>query len=104
MVGPSVDLTADATSGPGGSGTGPRQGGSGAVTPAEQPVCPGGDPRKLGLESLPLGNCTFLPWVNPNILATPCTVCSPATIVRVSDLQNFPAYPTPTGMEPSGWA
>jgi hypothetical protein len=24
--------------------------------------------------------------------------------VRVSDLQNFPAYAAPTGMEPNGWA
>ncbi|WP_158252839.1 PKD domain-containing protein [Cryobacterium sp. N21] len=36
--------------------------------------------------------------------ATPCTVCSPSTIVRVSDLQNFPAYAAATGMEPNGWA
>ncbi|MDJ0339299.1 hypothetical protein [Cryobacterium sp. PH31-O1] len=31
-------------------------------------------------------------------------MCSPDTIVRVSDLQNFPAYAAPAGMEPNGWA
>ena len=33
-----------------------------------------------------------------------CPLCSAETIVRVSDLQNFPAPIAPTGMEPNGWA
>ncbi len=35
---------------------------------------------------------------------TPCAICSAATIVTVTDLQNFPAPAAPTGMEPNGWA
>ncbi|TFD04207.1 MULTISPECIES: PKD domain-containing protein [unclassified Cryobacterium] len=42
--------------------------------------------------------------MRPQVAGTPCTVCSPSTIVRVSDLQNFPAYAAATGMEPNGWA
>ena len=33
-----------------------------------------------------------------------CPLCSAETIIRVSDLQNFPAPIAPTGMEPNGWA
>ncbi|TFD84932.1 PKD domain-containing protein [Cryobacterium serini] len=42
----------------------------------------------------------------PTIAAptTPCPNCSPSTIVRVSDLENFPAPAAPSGMEPNGWA
>ena len=46
------------------------------------------------------------PQLAPTIAAPPaaCPLCSAATIVRVSDLQNFPAPTAPTGMEPNGWA
>ncbi|TFB73080.1 hypothetical protein E3O21_18570 [Cryobacterium flavum] len=46
------------------------------------------------------------PEWQPTIAAptTPCAICSAATIVTVTDLQNFPAPAAPTGMEPNGWA
>ena len=44
----------------------------------------------------------FLPTIAAPTAA--CTLCSAETIVRVSDLQNFPAPIAPTGMEPNGWA
>jgi hypothetical protein len=46
------------------------------------------------------------PQLLPTIAAPPtaCTLCAAETIVRVSDLQNFPAPIAPTGMEPNGWA
>ncbi|TFD53142.1 hypothetical protein E3T46_04105 [Cryobacterium sp. Hh11] len=46
------------------------------------------------------------PQLLPTIAAptAACPLCSAATIVRISDLQNFPAPTAPTGMEPNGWA
>ncbi|TFB86260.1 hypothetical protein, partial [Cryobacterium luteum] len=104
--GGSVDLTAGSSSGSSGTGTSshPRRGRGGTVTTAPPRICANGDPAKPGIKTIPCGNGSFLPFATNPTPTTPCTVCSPATIVRVSDLQNFPAYPTPTGMEPSGWA
>ena len=105
VVGPGVDLTADATSGSSGSGTSqarPRRGGT--TTTAPPRVCANGDPAKPGIKTIPCGNGSFLPFATNPTPTTPCTVCSPTTIVRITDLHNFPAYPTPTAMEPAGWA
>jgi hypothetical protein len=63
------------------------------------------------IEWVPCGTGTFTilqghPEWSPSI-AEPgpaCTLCSADTVVRVSDLENFPAYPAPTAMEPNGWA
>ena len=101
-----VDLVAGYTSAHvGGKSAGKQHGsGGGSVTPALPTVCANGDPMKPGIETIPCGNGTFLPLAQHNAPAVPCAGCSPDTIVRVSDLQNFPAYPAPTGMEPNGWA
>ncbi|TFB71215.1 hypothetical protein E3O06_12650 [Cryobacterium glaciale] len=106
VVGPSVDLTADTISGSSGTGASshPRRGRGGSVTTAPPRVCANGDPAKPGIKTIPCGNGSFLPFATNPTPAAPCTVCSPDTIVRISDLQNFPAYPAPTGMEPAGWA
>ncbi|WP_146070156.1 hypothetical protein [Cryobacterium sp. Y29] len=66
-------------------------------------MCANGDPAKPGINTIPCGNGSFLPFARPNTPTTPCTVCSPSTIVSVTDLQNFPAYAAPTNMEPNGW-
>ncbi|WP_105036094.1 PKD domain-containing protein [Cryobacterium aureum] len=67
-------------------------------------MCANGDPKLPGIATIPCGNGIRLPLARPNTPAVPCAGCSPSTIVRVSDLQNFPAYAAPTGMEPNGWA
>ncbi|MDJ0350157.1 hypothetical protein [Cryobacterium sp. PH29-G1] len=103
-----VDLLAGYTTATGGVKSGGRQNGNrsgtGSDTPAAPRVCAHGDPAKPGITSIPCGNGQFLPLARNNTPATPCTVCSPDTIVRVTDLQNFPAYAAPTSMEPNGWA
>lgn len=109
VIGPGVDLTADTTTGSSGSGNSshPRRGrgGTGASgTPAAPRECANGDPAKPGIKAIPCGNGQFLPLARNPVAATPCVGCSPNTIVRVSDLQNFPAYAAPAGMEPNGWA
>ncbi len=109
VAGPGVDLTAETATGSSVRGSGKSAGkqhgsGGGSVTPALPTVCANGDPMKPGIETIPCGNGTFLPLAQHNAPAVPCAGCSPDTIVRVSDLQNFPAYPAPTGMEPNGWA
>ena len=106
VVGPGVDLSAGETSGSSGTGTSspPRRGRGGTVTTAPPRVCANGDPAKPGIKTIPCGNGSFLPFATNPTPATPCTLCSPDTIVRITDLHNFPAYPTPTGMEPDGWA
>ena len=103
--GGSVDVTADTTTGSSGTGTSshPRRGRGGTDTLAPPRVCANGDPAKPGIDTIPCGNGSFLPFARPNTPTTPCTVCSPSTIVSVSDLQNFPAYAAPTNMEPNGW-
>ena len=104
--GPGVDLSAETTTGSSGTGSTnhSRRGHAGSTVPAPPRVCANGDPAKPGIKTIPCGNGTFLPLARQNTPAVPCAGCSPATIVRVSDLQNFPAYPAPTGMEPNGWA
>ena len=103
--GGSVDVTADTTTGSSGTGISshPRRGRGGTDTLAPPRVCANGDPAKPGIDTIPCGNGSFLPFARPNTPTTPCTVCSPSTIVSVSDLQNFPAYAAPTNMEPNGW-
>lgn len=107
--GGSVDLRAEAIGGSGGTSGAPgRAGGRAGIqtpgTPAAPKECAHGDPNKPGIKTIPCGNDTFLPLARPGTATTPCTLCSPDTIVRVTDLQNFPAYPAPTTMEPGGWA
>ena len=108
VVGPSVDLVAGYTTGSTGVKSGDNKNGAGSsggsLTLTAPRVCANGDPAKPGIKTIPCGNGSFLPFARPNTPAVPCTVCSPSTIVRVSDLQNFPAYAAPTGMEPNGWA
>ena len=112
VVGPSVDLSAGhngSSSGRDenfadwgrGSGGGSGSGSGTSVTPKE---CAHGDPAKPGITTIPCGNGSFLPLARNGVAAAPCAGCSPTTIVRVSDLQNFPAYAAPAGMEPNGWA
>ena len=105
-----VDLTAEATGTSGG-----KSGGSGGragtgTTVAEICVHPQGKLTSelewtlCGTGDLPL--LSRHPEWQPTIAAptTPCTMCSAATIVTVTDLQNFPAPIAATGMEPNGWA
>ena len=101
-----VDLTADTTTNSGGKGDSNRAqpGRSGAGTSTAPKECAHGDPAKPGVTTIPCGNGSFLPLARNGVAAAPCAGCSPATIVRVSDLQNFPAYAAPAGMEPGGWA
>ena len=108
VVGPGVDLSA----GHNGSSSGRdenfadwgRGSGSGSGTSTTPKECAHGDPAKPGITRIPCGNGSFLPLARNGVAAAPCAGCSPATIVRVSDLQNFPAYAAPAGMEPNGWA
>ena len=108
VTGPSVDLSARHN----GSSSGRdknyadwgRGSGSGAGTSTAPKECAHGDPAKPGVTTIPCGNGSFLPLARNGVAAAPCAGCSPATIVRVSDLQNFPAYAAPAGMEPGGWA
>ena len=104
--GPSVDLTADTTTSSGGKGNSNRaqRGRSGSGTSVTPKECAHGDPAKPGITTIPCGNGSFLPLARNGVAAAPCAGCSPTTIVRVSDLQNFPAYAAPAGMEPNGWA
>jgi len=104
--GPGVDLSADITTRSNGTGSSshPRRGRTGSGTPAAPRECAHGDPAKPGITTIPCGNGQFLPLARPGVATAPCTACSPDTIVRVTDLQNFPAYPASTTMEPNGWA
>ena len=107
-----VDLFAERSSNsPGGTGGSAGRGGGGSgVSVADICASP---TRSLTLEEEwnLCGTGQFLllsrhaEWP-PTIAApmTSCTACAAETIVRVSDLQNFPAAAVPVGMEPNGWA
>jgi len=109
--GPGVDLTAEVSTRSNGTGnSGNTQNGRGSNTSAP-PACTNGSP--LGTEKQwNLCGTGYFPLLSrhpewpPTITAptTPCTVCSPNTIVTTTDLENFPTHATPTRMEPNGWA
>ena len=111
-TGDGVDLTAE-VNGRSGGGTGKSSGGKAAGTgPSLAEICAHPAGQLTAEQEWTLCGSGDFPVVSrhpewPVTLAaptTPCTGCSPDTIIRVTDLQNFPAPIAPTGMEPNGWA
>ncbi|TFD61016.1 hypothetical protein E3T39_07910 [Cryobacterium suzukii] len=110
--GPGVDLFAEAVgSSGGGSGNAGKSNGGSTGSQARPSMCVsakplGGDSQwvlcQAGLSDMVQRHPQFVPTIAAP--AADCAGCSPETVVRVSDLQNFPAFAAPSGMEPNGWA
>ena len=111
--GGSVDLSAESDQSSGGeSDHAAKSGGSSAGSQARPTMCvshkstTGASPWGLcdtgGLSDMVHRHPQLVPTIADPTAA--CTLCSAETIVRVTDLKNFPAPIAPTGMEPNGWA
>lgn len=108
-----VDLTAEAIgrSGGGSGGTNASGGRPGSSTSMAE-ICAHPTGRLTSEQEWTLCGTGDFPVTSrhpewpPTIVAptTPCTVCTSDTIVRVTDLTNFPAAAAPGGMQPDGWA
>ncbi|MEC5154390.1 hypothetical protein RCH23_001770 [Cryobacterium sp. CAN_C3] len=113
VIGPGVDLSAgyNRSSG-GGSGESGRAGGRAGTGASLAEICAHPNGSLTSEQEWTLCGTGDFPVISrhpewpPTISAhtTPCTVCSAETIVRVTDLKNFPAPAAPGGMEPNGWA
>ena len=112
--GPGVDVFAEGSATLDGTGTGTatRTGGGSAGSQVRPSRCVSHktttEPSQWvqcntgGLTDMVDRHPQFVPTIAAPTAA--CPLCSAETIIRVSDLQNFPAPIAPTGMEPNGWA